>query len=62
MQTINEPMQRLGFYSDILRGAPTTQMSFTQQTTPNPTMLNQLVGGGISALGIGSAASKSGII
>jgi hypothetical protein len=55
---VYEPYQRLGFYSDILRGAPTTQMSISQSSTPNPSLLNQVVGGAASGLGIAGAASK----
>ena len=55
---VYEPYQRLGFYSDILRGAPTTQMSISQSSTPNPSLLNQIVGGAASGVGIAGAASK----
>ena len=55
---VYEPYQRLGFYSDILRGAPTTQMSISQSSTPNPSLLNQVVGGAASGVGIAGAASK----
>ena len=55
---VYEPYQRLGFYSDILRGAPTTQMSISQASSPNPSLLNQIVGGAASGLGIAGAASK----
>jgi len=55
---VYEPYQRLGFYSDILRGAPTTQMSISQASSPNPSLLNQVVGGAASGLGIAGAASK----
>ena len=55
---VYEPYQRLGFYSDILRGAPTTQMSISQSSTPNPSLLNQIVGGAASGVGIAGAANK----
>ena len=55
---VYEPYQRLGFYSDILRGAPTTQMSISQASSPNPSLLNQIVGGAASGVGIAGAASK----
>ena len=55
---VYEPYQRLGFYSDILRGAPSTQMSISQASTPNPSLLNQVVGGAATGLGLAGAASK----
>ena len=55
---VYEPYQRLGFYSDILRGAPSTQMSISQASTPNPSLLNQVVGGAATGLGIAGAANK----
>lgn len=58
LSEVYEPYQRLGFYSDILRGAPTTQMSISQSSTPNPSLLNQVVGGAASGVGIAGAASK----
>ena len=58
LSEVYEPYQRLGFYSDILRGAPTTQMSISQASSPNPSLLNQVVGGAASGLGIAGAASK----
>lgn len=55
---VYEPYQRLGFYSDILRGAPSTQMSISQASTPNPSLLNQVVGGAATGLGLAGAANK----
>lgn len=62
MQQVFEPYQRLGFYSDILRGAPTTQQTLTQSATANPSLLNQIVGGAATGLGLYGAASKGGLI
>ena len=62
LQNIYEPYQRLGFYSDILRGAPSTQQTLSVATAPEPSLLNQIVGGGIAGLNVASAASKAGII
>ena len=62
MQTVFEPYQRLGFYSDILRGAPTTQQTITQSATANPSLLNQIVGGAATGLGLYGAANKTGLI
>jgi len=62
LQDIYEPYQRLSFYSDILRGAPSTQQTLSLSTAPSPSLLNQVVGGGIAGLGLAGAANKSGII
>jgi hypothetical protein len=46
------PMEQLGFYSSILRGLP-VQMGSTQTTyAPPPSMLQQVGGLGLSALGL----------
>ena len=62
LQQIFQPYQKLGFYSDILQGAPSTSMSVTQNTAPRPSFLNQAVGAGIGGLGIANAAQNVGII
>jgi len=62
LQNIYEPYQRLGFYSDILRGAPSTQQTLSTATFPEPSLMNQLVGGGIAGINLASAAGKAGII
>jgi hypothetical protein len=62
LQTIYEPYQRAGFYSDILRGAPSSQSILTQTSSPNPSLLNQLTGAAATGIGLAGAASKSGII
>ena len=51
MQQAYEPFQRIGFLSDIYKGAPTTQSSFLRTTAPGTSALNQIVGTGVSALG-----------
>ncbi len=62
LQQVFQPYQKLGFYSDILQGAPSTSMSIQQNTSPQPSMLNQVVGAGIGGLGIANAAQNVGII
>ena len=62
LQQIYEPYQRLGFYSDILRGAPTTQQTLTASTSPQPSLLNQIVGTGIAGLGLYGQAKTAGIV
>ena len=59
MQTVFEPYQRLGFYSDILRGAPTSQMTISQGASAQPSVLNQLLGAGIGGLSLYGAAQKA---
>ena len=59
-----EPQQRLGFYSDILRGVPSTQV---QQLTssgggqPQTPMFQQLLGAATTGLGLYGAGSKLGL-
>ena len=50
MQQAYEPFQRIGFLSDMYKGAPTSQSAILQTTTPGTSTLNQLVGTGLSAL------------
>jgi hypothetical protein len=50
MQTLYEPYQRLGFLSDIYKGAPTTQMTIGQTTAPQPSLVSQVAGLGTAAL------------
>ena len=59
MQQIYEPYQRLGFYSDILRGAPSSQMTISQGASAQPSVLNQLLGAGIGGLSLYGAAQKA---
>jgi len=50
LQALYEPYQRLGFLSDIYKGAPTTQMTIGQTTAPNPSLISQVAGLGTAAL------------
>ena len=59
MQQVYEPYQRLGFYSDILRGAPSSQMTISQGANVQPNVLNQLLGAGIGGLSLYGAAQKA---
>ena len=52
MANIYEPYKRLGFYSDILQGVPSSQTTINMQSMPNPSIFNQLLGGGIAGAGI----------
>lgn len=56
-----EPFQRLGFLSDIYKGAPTTQMSLTGASVPQASPFQQVVGG-LTAVGSTLAgANKAGL-
>ena len=62
MFAYNEPQQRLGFYSDILRGAPSTQMqTLVGGGAPQVPMFQQALGAGITGLGLYGAGNKLGI-
>lgn len=44
LQSAYQPYQQIAFLSDIYKGAPSSQMSFTQQLTPTPSTIQQLTG------------------
>jgi hypothetical protein len=62
LQSYYQPYQKLGFYSDILQGAPTAQQTISQSTAPTPGMASQLVGAAATGIGLAGAANKTGII
>ena len=45
------PFQRIGFMSDIFRGVPALQQTYSTTTTPPPSRTSQLLGLGIAGLG-----------
>jgi len=59
MQELMDPYQRLGYMSDIYRGAPTTQMSMTSQTAPSAGPLQTAAGLGIAGLSAAAGAKSS---
>jgi hypothetical protein len=61
MQEIMDPYQRLGFMSDIYRGAPSTQMSMTAQTAPSASPLQTAAGLGIAGLSTAAAGKTAGL-
>jgi hypothetical protein len=61
MQEIMDPYQRLGFVSDIYRGAPTTQMAMTAQTAPSASPLQTAAGLGIAGLSTAAAGKTAGL-
>ena len=50
-----EPFERTAFASDILRGVPSSQISYTQVPSPSP--LQQIAGLGVAGLGAYGAAT-----
>ena len=61
LQMAMTPYQQLGFLSDIYKGAPSTQISLTGQTSPTTSPLVQAAGLGISGLAAASGASRAGL-
>ena len=55
------PYQRLAYLSDIYKGAPSTQMSLTSQSTPSASPLQTALGLGVGALSAYGGASKAGL-
>jgi hypothetical protein len=61
LQQAYEPYQRVGFLSDIYKGAPTTQQSITAGTTPTTSAAEKFLGLGIAGLSAAAGASKAGL-
>ena len=61
LQQAYEPYQRLGFLSDIYKGAPTSQQSITAATAPTPSTAQQVAGLGIAGLSAAAGAKKVGL-
>jgi hypothetical protein len=62
MQNAQQPYQQLGFISDIYRGAPTSQMALTQQTSATPSAFQQIAGLGTGLVAGAGAAKSAGIL
>ena len=45
------PYQQVGFMSDIFRGVPALQQTYSTQSTPGPSTTSQILGLGIAGLG-----------
>ena len=56
-----EPYQRVGFLSDIYKGAPTTQMSLTGSSVPTASPFQQAVGALTAVGATAAAANKAGL-
>ena len=61
MAQLYEPYQRLGFLSDIYKGAPTTQQTIASSTSPNVSPAQQFLGLGIAGLSAAAGAQKAGL-
>jgi len=53
LQQAYEPQQRLSYFSDLLRGVPSSQQVTSSVTAPTPSLLSQI--GGVAATGLGLA-------
>ena len=62
LQQLYEPYQRLGFLSDIYKGAPSTQQAITASTAPSASLGQQLVGLGTAAVSAAAGARREGLI
>ena len=58
LEAQREPLGRIQFASDILRGVPSGQMTY--QTQPSPSPFSQLLGAGVGLAGISSLMGNSG--
>jgi hypothetical protein len=56
-----EPYQRVGFLSDIYKGAPSSQMAITGATAPQASPAQQLLGLGIAGLSAYGGAQRAGL-
>jgi hypothetical protein len=61
LQQMMEPYQRIGFVSDIYKGAPSTQMTSQFSVSSQPSSGQQAAGLGIGALAAAGAAERSGL-
>jgi hypothetical protein len=61
LQQLYEPYQRVGFLSDIYKGAPSSQQSITGATAPAASTAQQILGLGVAGLSAASGASRAGL-
>lgn len=62
LQQNMQPYQQLGFLSDIYRGAPSSQMGVTTQSTAAPSPFQQVAGLGTGILSTAAAGRMAGVI
>ncbi len=56
-----EPYQRVGFLSDVYKGAPSSQMAITGSTAPQASPAQQILGLGIAGLSAYGGAQRAGL-
>jgi hypothetical protein len=61
LQQLYEPYQRLGFLSDIYKGAPSSQSTITATTSPSVSPAQSILGLGIAGLSAATGAQKAGL-
>jgi hypothetical protein len=61
LQQLYEPYQRLGFVSDIYKGAPSSQNTITSASSPNTSPAQQILGFGVAGLSAAAGANKLGL-
>ena len=54
------PYQNIGFMSDIFRGVPSLQQTYSSTSTPGPSTTSQMLGLGIAGLGAAGRAGSFG--
>jgi hypothetical protein len=62
LQQIMQPYQQLGFYGDILQGAPTSQQVLSIAQAPSVSPLQQAIGTGIGAISGIAGLKKLGVV
>ena len=61
LQAAYEPYQRLGFLSDIYKGAPSTQMSVAGASSPSVSTGEKILGLGIAGLSAAAGAKTANL-
>ena len=61
LQQAYEPYQRVGFLSDIYKGAPTSQQTITASTSPSVSPAQTILGLGIGGLSAVAGAKQAGL-
>lgn len=56
-----EPYQRVGFLSDIYKGAPSSQMSMTQQSGGSVSPAQSILGLGVAGISAAAGAKQAGL-
>ena len=61
LQQAYEPYQRVGFLSDIYKGAPTSTQTITAATSPSVSPAQTILGLGIGGLSAAAGAQRAGL-